>query len=144
MGVISLYLVLIWVYFRDSGDRTVLHWSAYNGTLAITRCALLFGANVEAIDASGDTALHWACIKANFATIRMLILGLAGDGYKSLLEAKDAELRTPRDWLEVSWGPEFVKAFDEIVRIREIKDSGISWPWHRENSTVYTVNLFLF
>ena len=125
----------------DLGSRTILHWSAYNGTLPITRCALFFGADIAAVDGTGDTALHWACIKGNMDAVMELLFSPSNTDFKKLLSAVDAENRTARDWVSVAWGPDMLETFDEIVRLRELKPVLSGKSWIRNQGLLYIVSL---
>ncbi|CAI5531234.1 unnamed protein product [Closterium sp. Naga37s-1] len=47
---------------RDDEGRTALHWAADRGKLAMTRCLLAQGADVNQTDDEGQTPLHYATV----------------------------------------------------------------------------------
>lgn len=75
----------------DGYGRTALHYAAERDTLC-TELLLENGANIDAGDANGNTALHWAAFKGNETCVRLLLKR----GAK--VDATDFNYDTPLSW----------------------------------------------
>ncbi len=58
---------------RDGGGRTLLHWAARNGRLAVLALLVEKGADVNAADRGGVTALHSLASQGNIEGLRVLL-----------------------------------------------------------------------
>ena len=46
---------------KDDKNKTPLHWAALEGSIEVTKVLFENNAQVDAVDTSGNTALHYAC-----------------------------------------------------------------------------------
>jgi ankyrin repeat protein len=99
----------------DLLDSTPLHESAKNGWFEAARALVGFGANVNAKDIYGATALHYAVKRRHPDTVKILVEDGKADQY-----AKDNYGLTPQHWAVSDGDVEMVKAFQE-------KFSGDAW-----------------
>jgi ankyrin repeat protein len=62
------------VFKRDAGSRkTLLHWAVETGYEALTDRCLELGAEVDAVDVHGETALHYAARNRRYEIVKILI-----------------------------------------------------------------------
>lgn len=74
--MLVLYLLVLTAVDVDSPDpnaRTPLQWAAYQGDALSVEGLLAHGANVNRVDNTGFTALHWGLIKASNSCLTQLI-----------------------------------------------------------------------
>jgi ankyrin repeat protein len=82
---------------RDGFDNTLLMWAAFSeqGNTQIVSDLLKAGADVNARNKKGETALDWAKRRGNTPIVEMLKIAGAGDDRKPSLEAHAQRMNSP-------------------------------------------------
>jgi len=110
---VCLYLLLMGydVNVLDNEQRTPLMWAVYKGfSPEAIEILLKFGSNIDLVDCTKASALHWGCIKGNRLAVSLLLkAGAFTEGY-------DQRGKRPVDCIDENQGPWFKKMVDEIAR----------------------------
>lgn len=92
---------------RDEDGLTALHWATDRDATDALKAALDGGCLVDAVDSSGQTALHYAVSCGHIESTKILIL--AGASSK-----KDEEGQTPKDLAENEEIKNLLKGLEEV------------------------------
>ncbi|MEW5723236.1 MAG: ankyrin repeat domain-containing protein [Thermodesulfobacteriota bacterium] len=106
----------------DVDNWPILTWAVYLQNKDAVRVLLRSGAQVNAVDTVGTTALHWACWTGNYPIVSMLLASNAN------AHVVDQSGRTPLDWATLTGQEDIIRLLPPDVGVLDSDGDGVPDP----------------